>query len=154
MTPATALSLEPAKDFELKDISGTTHRLSELRGKVVLLNFWATWCNKCVKENPSLERLYTELKDGNFTVLGISIDRSESALKKYLLQHPLSFPVLLDSKGEVFVRLYTLRGIPVTLIIDKEGSIAERFIGEQDFDSQRFREIISSLDGKNVRGMK
>lgn len=110
--PATSSALEQAKDFELISVDGKTYRLSELKGQVVLLNFWATWCKYCIKENPSLDRLYTKFRDDWLIVLGISVDRSGATLKDFLLDNPVSYPVLLDSRGKVFVRTYTLRGIP------------------------------------------
>ncbi len=142
--PATS-ALEQAKDFELISVDGKTYRLSELRGQVVLLNFWATWCKYCIKENPSLDRLYTKFKDDGLIVLGISVDRSGATLKDFLLDNPISYPVLLDSRGKVFVRTYTLRGIPVTFLINREGYIVEKFMGGQKFDSRKFIDRINAL---------
>ena len=138
--PATSSALEQAKDFELISVDGKTYRLSELKGQVVLLNFWATWCKYCIKENPSLDRLYTKFRDDWLIVLGISVDRSGATLKDFLLDNPVSYPVLLDSRGKVFVRTYTLRGIPVTFLINREGYIVERLMGGQKFDSKKFQE--------------
>jgi len=136
---------EKAKDFELEGLDGNTYRLSNMKGKVVLINFWATWCTYCVKENPALDRLYNKLKDQGFIVLGISVDRSVPALKNFLLSNPVSYPVLLDSQGDVFVKTYTVIGIPVTFLINKEGEIVRKFMGGQDFDSDKFIKEISEL---------
>lgn len=136
---------EKAKDFELEGIDGKTYRLSDMKGNVVLINFWATWCTYCVKENRSLDRLYNKLKERGLIVLGISIDRSVPTLKNFLLKNPVSYPVLSDPKGDVFVKTYTVIGVPVTFLIDKEGYIAGKFMGEQDFDSEKFIKTISPL---------
>lgn len=142
---AGAATLEKAKDFELSSINGKTYSLSGLKGKVVLVNFWATWCTYCVKENPSLDRLYREFKDDGFIVLGISVDRSPATVRHYLKDNPLTYPILMDSKGKVFVRTYTVIGIPVTYLINKEGYIVEKFMGKQNFDSKKFMDKISVL---------
>lgn len=137
--------LQEAKDFELKDTKGNNYRLSDLKGNVVLLNFWATWCKICLKENPSLDRLYNKFRNKDFIVLGISIDRSVSRVESYLKENPLSFPILMDSKGDVFVKTYTLRGVPVTILINRQGIIVEKIFGLQDFDSARYTELIDRL---------
>lgn len=142
---AGAATLEKAKGFELSSLDGKTYRLSDFKGKVVLLNFWATWCTYCVKENPSLDRLYREFKDSGFIVLGISVDRLSATVENYLKDNPLTYPVLMDSKGEVFVRTYTVIGIPVTYLINKEGYIVEKLMGKQNFDSKKFMDKISVL---------
>lgn len=145
IAPLSAFSLERAKDFELQALDGRHYRLSDLKGRVVLLNFWATWCKYCVKENPSLERLYRRFKEKGFIVLGISIDRSAMVVEKFLKKKPVSYPVLLDPRGDVFVKTYTLIGIPVTIIINKEGYIVAKYQGGQDFDSERFITLINAL---------
>lgn len=142
---SSAAALEEAKDFELKGIDGKTYTLSGLKGKVVLINFWATWCKYCIKENPSLDRLYKKFSNDEFIVLGISIDRSAMKVKNYLQKNSLSYPVLLDSKGEVFVRTYTVMGVPATFLINKEGFIVEKLMGKQNFDSNKFVKSINAL---------
>lgn len=142
---SSAATLEKAKDFELKGLDGKTYRLSSLKGKVVLINFWATWCKYCIKENPSLDRLYKKFKDDGFIVLGISVDRSDLTVENFLQKHPVSYPVLMDSKGEVFVKTYTVIGIPVTFMINKDGYIINKLMGGQDFDSSKFVKSISAL---------
>ncbi len=141
----SAAALEKAKDFELKDLDGKTYRLSSLEGRVVLLNFWATWCKYCIKENPSLDRLYNKFKDNGLIVLGISVDRSDLTVKNFLQENPVSYPVLMDSKGEVFVKTYTVVGIPATFLINKEGYVVRKLMGEQDFDSGKFVKSINAL---------
>ncbi len=144
-SPVGAASLEKAEDFELEGIGGGSVRLSALRGKVVILNFWATWCPECIEEMPALDGLYREFKDKGLIVLGISIDRKASTVADFLKKRPVSYPILLDSRGEVFVKRYTLVGIPVTFLIDREGYIVEKAIGKQDFLSEDYRSRVRSL---------
>ncbi len=137
--------LEKAKNFELKGLDGKNYKLSGMKGKVVLINFWATWCRNCVRENPSLDRLFNKFRKDGLIVLGISVDRSPLTVENFLLKNPVSYPVLMDSKGDVFVKIYTVRGIPVTFLINKEGYIVKKFIGKQNFDSENFMDKISAL---------
>lgn len=142
---APAATLEKAKDFELNGLDGKTYKLSGMRGKVVLINFWATWCKYCVKEIPSLNRLYNAFKEGGLVVLGISVDRSPLTVETFLQKNSVTYPVLMDLDGKVFVRTYTVIGLPTTFLINKDGYIVEKLIGEQHFDSNRFKQKISAL---------
>lgn len=147
--PSSLSASESAPEFELIDIDGKAHRLSDYRGNIVILNFWATWCKECVAEMPSLDALYKKFKNGNFIVLGVSIDRKNDTVLKLLKKIPVSYPILLDKKGEVFVKRYTVIGLPTTFIIDGDGLIAERIIGGRDFNSGKFVKKIDNL--LNVR---
>lgn len=126
-----------AEDFGLSDIDGKPYTLSELRGKVVLINFWATWCAECRVEMPSLNRLYERLKGEGLIVLGISINRSPSAVRDAIGKTPVSFPILLDPKGDVY-RKYMIQGLPTSFLIDRQGNMAEKIIGGRQWDSEEF----------------
>lgn len=134
-----------APDFELADLSGGVTRLSALRGKVVVLNFWATWCPECVEEMPSLNAFANRYHSKDVIVLGISVDRSEEAVRKYLKIHPTTFTVLLDGNGDVFVTRYRTRALPTTVIVDRQGAIAARLAGRQNFLSRRITSLIDGL---------
>ncbi len=127
---------EPAPDFELADAQGIMHKLSEFRGKVVVMNFWATWCNECVREMPSLDGLYEHMKSDGLVVLGISVNRSWDEISG-MKQH-VSYPLLLDNKGDVFVKKYTMTRLPVTIIIDRNGVIVDWIFGSRDYLSSDF----------------
>jgi peroxiredoxin len=138
----------PAPNFSLPDLEGKKVSLTDFKGKVVLLNIWATWCAPCVAEMPSMEKLYQELKGEDFLLLAISVDESGAeAVKPFVEKHRLGFPVLLDTNGEI-KNLYQATGIPESFIIDKNGIIVEKIIGPRDWADSRairyFRNIIQS----------
>jgi len=113
-----------APDFQLQDLDGQTISLSDLRGKPVLLNFWATWCGPCVHEMPFIQEIY-ELwtgKSPSVMVLTVNVKESSSRVKEFMKSYGLSFPVLLDTKGSVAAK-YNIRGIPTTFLIDKDGIV-------------------------------
>lgn len=124
---------QPAPDFALWSLDGQTVRLSEFRGRVVLINFWATWCGPCRGEMPEIEAVYREFKDQDFVVLAIneenvSLDEARKLARDFRDELDLTFPILLDGPdGQVF-RQYRLYGLPSSFIVDKEGVIrAVRF---------------------------
>ncbi len=135
-----------APNFSLPGFEGKKVSLTDFKGKVVLLNIWATWCAPCVAEMPSMEKLYQELKGEDFELLAISVDESGAeAVKPFMDKHKLGFPVLLDTMGEI-KNLYQATGIPESFIIDKDGIIVEKIIGPRDWAAsgaiRYFRNII------------
>lgn len=118
-----------APNFALEAVNGGTLRLEDLRGKVVLLNFFATWCLPCRQEIPDFVRLYENFKHKGFEIVGIGLDMEGAAVLRPFLRHfRVSYPVLLGTR-EVVVDYGGIRGIPTTFLIDKNGIIAERFVG-------------------------
>jgi peroxiredoxin len=116
-----------APEFVLKDTGGKSVRLSDYRGKVVLLEFWATWCPPCKLAIPDLNELHERYKGKDFALLSISVDDSLDTLKPFVEEYGIKFPVLVnDAEVE---RLYGIINIPATLIIDKEGNIAGKHLG-------------------------
>lgn len=113
-------------DFSLTDRTGKTWTLSQLRGKVVLVNFWATWCPPCKKEMPDLDTLYKRFGAKNFVILAISDEKAET-VDKYLTQHPVSYPVMLDPDRKVNT-LYGVEGIPKNLIYNRKGQLVAQSI--------------------------
>ena len=133
------------KDFELPNLSGTTIRLSDFKGSVVLLNFFATWCPGCREEMPSLEEIYQANKNKGFLVLGIAGDpQGKEKLEPFVKEYGLTFPILLDPENQVF-RQYYVRGIPVTYLLDKQGRIAGMYLGEADWSSNKAQMLIDHL---------
>jgi len=147
----TVNNSEKAPDFELNDIQGVKHSLSDYHGKVVLINFWASWCKECIAEIPSLNTLYERYRDKSVVVFGVSIDRNNGDIKKSIEKYGIAYPVLVDRKGEVFVRKYTVIGLPTTVIVDKNGYIADRLIGRFDFSSMAFLNKLNVLSGGKTR---
>jgi len=142
---AAATQYEKAADFELADSTGALHKLSDYRGKVVLLNFWATWCKECVEEIPSLNSAIEKYKDQGLVVLGISIDREWKPIEKLLKTTPMQYPVLLDHTGAVFVGSYTIVRLPSSILINRDGFIIRKIPGSQDFDSRVIQNMITDL---------
>ena len=123
----------PAPNFSLPCLGGQMVSLTDYRGKVVLLNIWATWCPPCVEEMPSMEKLYQELKGEGFEILAISIDESGAQdVRPFMKKHQLSFPALIDSKGTI-KGIYQITGVPESFIIDKEGILVEKVIGPRNW---------------------
>jgi peroxiredoxin len=113
-------------DFTLSDLQGKAWHLQELRGKVVLVNFWATWCPPCRKEMPDLDALYGKFKDQGFVVLAIS-DEEAAKVSPYLAEHKVSYPVLLDP-GRKVNDLFIVEGIPKSFVYDRSGKMVAQSI--------------------------
>lgn len=135
-----------APDFELPDLAEQEVRLSDYRGKVVFLNFWATWCKPCKEEMPSMEVLYRNFKDEGLVVLAVSIDRvtTKNDIPPFVKSMDLSFPVLVDSWGQTDKR-YKLMGVPETYIIDQEGVLREKIIGPRDWTRLDNLQVVTQL---------
>ncbi|MFN8543107.1 MAG: TlpA disulfide reductase family protein [Candidatus Binatia bacterium] len=124
-----------AADFVLPDLKGQAVRLSALRGKVVLVNVWTTWCPPCREEMPSMERLFQKMAGRDFQLLAVSEDEGEPAtVEEFVRTMQVSFPVLLDPEHQVGDR-YGVWGYPETFIVDRAGRLAERVIGPRTWDA-------------------
>lgn len=132
--PQTGISEgDIAPDFELVAMDGTVHRLSDYRGKVVLLNFWTTWCPYCRAEMPDFEDMYTDAyKDLDFVIIAVDFGETKETVQKYLdnAPHSISFPILLDTDKRIFDKYNRTGGTPQTYIIDENGVI-HKFISGQ-----------------------
>lgn len=126
--PSVARVGEPAPDFQLENLDGQLISLSELRGKPVLINFWAIWCTFCHAEMPYLQQIYEEWSGKGLVVLAINIGESPPKVKEFLQALNLSLPVLLDTEQAV-ARKYNVPPIPTTFFIDSDGIIREKIIG-------------------------
>ena len=137
-----------APDFSLLDLHGKKVGLKQFRGKIILLNFWATWCSPCKEEMPFLEFLHQQFKEKDFVVVTVSVDFEEAKLvREFVNKQRYIFPVLLDPKCEV-LDLFEVKGIPTTFIIDKKGKMLGRAIGPRDWKCQEAISLISVLIGK------
>jgi peroxiredoxin len=133
-----------APDFALKDMSGRTVSLTALKGKVVLLNFFATWCPPCRAEMPSFNRLYRSLKQRGLEVVAVSSDRSINDIKDFLEKNKVDFPVLFDTDRGT-TKQYRVFSMPTTFLINKNGVIVEKFYGEYDWTEPETRGKIEKL---------
>ncbi len=132
-----------APEFTLRVSGGPDAELAALRGRVVFVNFWATWCPPCREEAPSLERLYVSLREEGFEVLGISIDSEadEAAVERFAQEFGLTFPVPRDPGKRVY-GAYQVSGVPETFLVDRDGRVLERFVGPQNWDDPRYARAI------------
>src|SRR6201992_4479510 len=119
---AFAADTGPAPSFSLTDVSGQTGTLSQYKGQVVMVNFWATWCGPCQQEMPLLDQMYKKYKPAGFTLIGVNVDKEAPTVKDLLTRKPVSFPVLLDPANQVS-KAYHVDDMPSTVIIDRKGNI-------------------------------
>ena len=117
-----------APDFEVQNLDGQAISLSSLRGKPVLLNFWAIWCPPCREEMPYLQQIYEEWSGEGLVLLAVNIGESPSAVEDFMQARSLSLPVLLDIK-EAAARMYNVTAIPTTFFIDRDGILQEQVVG-------------------------
>ncbi len=143
-----------APDFEL-DLADGSGRLRSggLRGRVLFVNFWATWCPPCRDEAPALEQLYRGLAGEGFEIVAISIDEAEArnAVQEFRSEFGLSFPVLVDPDRSAY-RAYQATGVPETFLVDREGRVAERFVGPRRWDEARYAEAVRRLLAASAPG--
>lgn len=144
MEVAHADPASAAPEFSLATPDGKTIRLAHLRGQVVFLNFWATWCPPCRVEMPSMEQLHREFKDQGLAVLAVDIRESPTQVARFMKEFRLSFPALLDTDGEVASR-YRVQGIPATALIDHSGRIVGAVVGPRKWSSPEAKALIRSL---------
>jgi peroxiredoxin len=125
----------PIIDFSASRLDGTQARLSALKGKVVFLNFWATWCPPCREEMPSMEALYQRFRGRDLELLAVDIQEDKGTVAAFMKEYGLTFPAALDSTGRISAE-YGVRGIPATFIIDKEGGIIASVVGGRDWNTE------------------
>jgi thiol-disulfide isomerase/thioredoxin len=134
----------PAPDFVLDSNTGRPVKLSGLKGQVVMINFWASWCGPCRQEMPLLESIYKQYKDKNFTLLGVNVEPDPKAATDWLKKTPVSFPVLYDVKSDVS-NLYKVAGMPSTVFVDKKGNLRVIHRGYKPGDENEYMNSIRML---------
>ena len=134
----------PAPGFTLPDLDGETHRLSDYRGQVVVLNFWATWCPPCRREMPAMQRAWEEVRDEGIVLLGVNVGEDSDTVFLFTADYPVDFPLLLDRQAEVIDR-YRVTGLPTTYIIDPQGRITHRTIGTREWDDPQLLDALRRL---------
>ncbi|GBR74441.1 disulfide reductase TlpA-like family [Candidatus Termititenax aidoneus] len=134
---------QPVADFTVPLADGGTRHIQELSGKVLFLNFWASWCGPCAYEMPSMERLYQKFKTQGLEMLAINYKDEPEVVRAFMAKHKLSFPAGLDLSGRITTRLYGVSAFPTTYIIDRQGRIITRVIGSIEWDTP---EIMAALD--------
>jgi peroxiredoxin len=121
-------------DLRLPSLAGGTTDLGDLRGRVVLVNFWATWCPPCVAEMPSLDRLARALGGEGLVVVGVSVDEDETALRAFVARHGLAFPILRD-RGAHTAAAWRTAGYPQTFLVARDGTLVRTFLGPAEWDT-------------------
>jgi peroxiredoxin len=141
---AKAAPNAPAPDFTLRQIDGPNLRLGEQRGRVVMVNFWATWCGPCRVELPHLDKLHAKYRSSGFMLLGVNIDDDPNAAKALAAKMGLKFPVLFDSEKKV-VAAYDLNAMPATVLIDRDGKVRHLHRGYKDGVEQLYEQQVRAL---------
>lgn len=135
-----------AENFVLQDMDGKRHALEDYRGKVVLINFWATWCPPCVREMPSMERLYQALGDEPFVVLAVNQWENTDHVFAFMGQIDVfpSFPILFDPDSAVS-EAFGVKGLPTSFLLDRDGRVVYRAVGGREFDHPEILQLIREL---------
>jgi peroxiredoxin len=145
VAPANAASIQgKAPNFTLKSNSGKNVKLSELRGQVVLLNFWASWCGPCRQEMPLLEKLHKRYSALGFTVLGVNVEEDPRKAKTLLKDISVSFPILFDTSNKVS-KQYKVSAMPSTIMIDRDGNMRYLHKGYKPGDEAQYKKWVKQL---------
>ncbi len=134
----------PAPAFTLTTLTGSPAALSQYKGQVVMVNFWATWCGPCQQEMPLLDQMYKKYKPAGFTLIGVNVDKDAPPVKELLARKPVSFPVLLDPANQVS-KAYHVDEMPSSVIIDRKGEIRYIHRGYKPGDENDYQDRIRQL---------
>src|SRR5215475_9785078 len=143
-TAAFAADSGPAPGFTLTDLGGAQGGLSQYKGNVVMVNFWATWCGPCQQEMPLLDAMYKKYKMAGFTLIGVNVDKEAPPVKALLERKPVTFPVLLDPANSVS-KAYHVDEMPSTVIVDRKGQIRYVHRGYRPGDENEYQDKIRQL---------
>ncbi len=139
-----------AKDIPITGIDGKVYHISDYRGKIVIVNYFATWCQPCREEIPSLNKMWHKLKADGIVVLAVNSREKPGVVKKFLKNHPIDFPVLVDEKG-ILYNEWPMLGLPTTLVIDQKGRFIYRAIGKRDWNDNKLLAPIYMLEYETVK---
>ncbi len=145
---AIPLKNNEAPNFTLKSLQGGNVSLKDFKGKVVLINFWATWCYSCIIEMPSMEKIYNKYKNEGFVILGVDIMEPEERVRKFIQKNGYTFPILLDPEGSLR-KDYPMTGIPTSYLVDKNGNLKSKILGAREWDDPETEKNIIELLDKN-----
>jgi peroxiredoxin len=134
----------PAPSFTLAALSGQQAALSQYKGQVVMVNFWATWCGPCQQEMPLLDQMYKKYKPAGFTLIGVNVDKEAPAVRELMARKPVSFPVLLDPANQVS-KAYHVDEMPSSVLIDRKGEIRYIHRGYRPGDENEYQDRIRQL---------
>ncbi len=136
---------DTAPNFQLRDLDGRMMALSDLRGKVVLINFWATWCGPCRVEMPAMEQLYRDYSRNDFEILAVSTDPQGVAVTRpFQQENRLTFPILHDAEYRIGL-VYGARSLPMTFMVDRQGVVRHQIFGARDWAAPEAHQLIEML---------
>lgn len=135
-----------APQFDLEDPDGTRFRLSDFRGKPLIVNFWATWCPPCRAEMPSMQRAWEQVKDEGIAMIAINVGEDADTIFQFSAEHPVEFPLPMDLNSAV-VQSWPVKGLPTTFVVDPQGRLAYRAIGEREWDDPDLLDLVRALRG-------
>ena len=133
-----------AEDFTLATPGGGTFKLSGHRGKVVMINFWATWCPPCLEEMPAMERLYRQQKDAGFTLVAVSVDTDPKKITPFVTAHKLTFAIGLDPKMDL-ANAYAVRALPSSFLVGRDGNLTALAIGPRHWDNDAAHSVVEGM---------
>ena len=136
----------PAQDFQTVTVDSKPVKLSEYKGRVVFLNFWATWCPPCLQEMPAMERLAQQMKDKPFVILAVNQGESQDVVMAFLKRKGFTFPLVMDESGDIGAS-YSASALPTTYIIDREGLVVGRAKGGREWDHPDMVHWLNGLSG-------
>jgi peroxiredoxin len=144
-TSLNALELgQTAPDFTLKSMTGTNLKLTEQRGKIIVINFWASWCGPCRKEMPVLQKMYDKYQDLGVSVWGVNVEQENQAGRDFLADLNLSFPILFDASNTISA-MYQVEAMPTTIIVDRDGLVRYAFKGYKPGYEKKYAKAIKKL---------
>jgi peroxiredoxin len=144
-TSVNALELgQPAPDFTLKSMAGTNLKLTEQRGNIIVINFWASWCGPCRKEMPVLQKFYDKYQDLGVSVWGVNVEQENQAGRDFLADLNLSFPILFDASNTISA-MYQVEAMPTTIIVDRDGVVRYAFKGYKPGYEKKYAKAIKKL---------
>jgi peroxiredoxin len=133
-----------AEDFSLATPEGAPFKLAAHRGKVVMVNFWATWCPPCLEEMPAMDRLYRQHREANFVLVAVSVDADPKKVTPFVTQHKLTFPIGLDPKMDL-ANAYAVRALPSSFLVGRDGNLAALAIGPRVWDGDAAHSLVEAL---------
>ncbi len=133
-----------APDFQLSDVDGNIHHLSDYRGRVLIVNFWATWCPPCRAEMPSMQRAWEKLQQEGIMMLAVNVGEDEDTIFQFTANYPVEFPLLMDLDSKI-IGQWPVRGLPTTFVVDPQGRLTYRAIGGREWDKTELLEQVKAL---------
>jgi len=141
----TPISGKPqAPEFKMMDMDDVVHKLSDYKGKPIIINFWATWCPPCRAELPSMNRAWKKVKDDGIEMLAVNVGEDEDTIFAFSGEYPIDFTVLLDENGKE-IRNWPIKGLPTTFVVDPKGRIIYQAVGGREWDDDALLDMVRKL---------